>query len=182
MSVSIKIQPLYTRGNTHRYPLYITKLWGHQSRSGRRGEVTILDPTRTRTLNPQWCSPKSDAVPTTLFLPHSISAIGIRALSANPGAKWTKWEWVAKTRLIKVGRQFIQTLEAWSILSHIYDFYNPVIHFSSPILDICYIHKFCWHHNFILTYFAINLYVEGADLFVTNSCCESWYIQNACCL
>jgi hypothetical protein len=48
--------PLYRRGKRPRYPLD-RRLSGPQSRSGRRGEEKILDPTGTRTPTPRSSSP-----------------------------------------------------------------------------------------------------------------------------
>jgi hypothetical protein len=49
--VSFTPLPLYPRGKSPRYPLD-RRLDGPQSRSGRRGEEKILDPTGTRTPTP----------------------------------------------------------------------------------------------------------------------------------
>jgi hypothetical protein len=49
--VSFTPRPLYPRGKSPRYPLD-RRLGGPQSRSGRRGEEKILDPTGTRTMKP----------------------------------------------------------------------------------------------------------------------------------
>jgi hypothetical protein len=49
-------KPLYPRGNSPRYALD-RRLGGPQSRSGRRGEEKILDPTWTLTLNPSIVQP-----------------------------------------------------------------------------------------------------------------------------
>jgi hypothetical protein len=49
-------RPLYSRGKNTRYPLD-RRLCGPQSRSGRRGEEKILDPTGTRTPTPRSSSP-----------------------------------------------------------------------------------------------------------------------------
>jgi hypothetical protein len=46
--VSFTPLPLYSRGKEHWYPLD-GRLGGPQSRSGRRGEEKLLDPTGTRT-------------------------------------------------------------------------------------------------------------------------------------
>jgi hypothetical protein len=55
--VSFTPPPLYPRGKRPRSPSD-RKLGGPQSRSGRRGEGKILDPTGTRTPLPRSSSPK----------------------------------------------------------------------------------------------------------------------------
>jgi hypothetical protein len=57
--------PLYPRGKSPHYPLD-RRLGGAQSRSGRRGEVNILDPTGIRTATPLTSSPRAFAVPIAL--------------------------------------------------------------------------------------------------------------------
>jgi hypothetical protein len=54
--VSFTPQPLYPRRKRRRHPLD-RRLGGPKSRSGRRGEVKILDPTGTRTPTPWSSSP-----------------------------------------------------------------------------------------------------------------------------
>jgi hypothetical protein len=63
--VSFTPLPLYSQGKSPRYPLD-RRLSEPQSRSGRFGEEKILDPTGTRTPNPQSSSPQPVAIPTTL--------------------------------------------------------------------------------------------------------------------
>jgi hypothetical protein len=58
--VSFTPRPLYRR-----YPLDM-RLGGPQSRSGRYGEITILDPTGALTRNPPSSSPYPVAIPTEL--------------------------------------------------------------------------------------------------------------------
>jgi hypothetical protein len=57
--------PLYPRGKSPRYQLY-RRLGGPQNRFGWYGEVTILDPTRTRTPTRQSSSLYPVAIPTVL--------------------------------------------------------------------------------------------------------------------
>jgi hypothetical protein len=54
--VSFMSRPLFPRGKKPQYPLD-TRFGGPQSRSGQRGEETILDPTGTRTPTPQSSNP-----------------------------------------------------------------------------------------------------------------------------
>jgi hypothetical protein len=49
-------RPLYPRGEGPWYP-FSRRLGGPQSRSGRRGEEKILEPTGTRTLSPSVVQP-----------------------------------------------------------------------------------------------------------------------------
>jgi hypothetical protein len=50
--VSVTSRPLYLQGKSLRYP-WDRRLGGPQSRSGRYGEVNILDPTGSQTPTPQ---------------------------------------------------------------------------------------------------------------------------------
>jgi hypothetical protein len=61
--VSFTLRPLYSPGKSPRYPLY-RRLGGPQSRSGRRGEEKILDPTGTRNFDPTVV--QAVAIPTEL--------------------------------------------------------------------------------------------------------------------
>jgi hypothetical protein len=54
--ISFTLRPLYPREKSPPYPLD-RRLGGPHSRSGRRGEEKILDPTGTRTLTPRPSSP-----------------------------------------------------------------------------------------------------------------------------
>jgi hypothetical protein len=65
LMVSFTLRPLYSRGNTPKYPLD-RKLGGPQSQPGRSGEEKILDPTRTRTPTPWSSSPQPVAIATRL--------------------------------------------------------------------------------------------------------------------
>jgi hypothetical protein len=64
-AVSFTPHPLYSRGKIPRYPLD-RRLCGPQSRSGRRGEGKILEPTGIRTMTPRSSSPQPVAIPATL--------------------------------------------------------------------------------------------------------------------
>jgi hypothetical protein len=80
--VSFTPRPLYLGGKSLRYSLD-RRLGGPQSRSGRRGEEIILDPTGTRT--PTSRSPARSQSLYTLRYPGSpISVIPILILSAHP--------------------------------------------------------------------------------------------------
>jgi hypothetical protein len=63
--ISFTPRPLYPRRKSLRYPLDM-RLGGPQSRSGRRAEEKILDPTGTRTPTPRPSSPQPVAIPTEL--------------------------------------------------------------------------------------------------------------------
>jgi hypothetical protein len=64
VSGQVHAPPALPRGKSLRYPL--NRLGGPQSRSGRRGEERILDPTGTRISNPRSFSPWPVVIPTTL--------------------------------------------------------------------------------------------------------------------
>jgi hypothetical protein len=63
--VSFTPRPLYPWGKSP-YSPFGRRLGGPQSRSGRRGEEKILDPTRNQTQTPLSSSLKPVAIPTTL--------------------------------------------------------------------------------------------------------------------
>jgi hypothetical protein len=63
--VSFTLRPLYLRGKSPRY-LLNRRLGGPQSRSGRDGEVKILDSSGTRTPTPRSSSLLPVATPTAL--------------------------------------------------------------------------------------------------------------------
>jgi hypothetical protein len=63
--VSFTLLPRYSRGNSSRYPLD-KRLDGPQSRSGRYGEVKVLDTIGTRTPTARSSSPWPVAVATIL--------------------------------------------------------------------------------------------------------------------
>jgi hypothetical protein len=65
--VSFTLLLLYSQGKNNRYPLY-GGLVRPQSRSGRRGEEKILDPTGNRTPTPGFSSSLPIATPTELSL------------------------------------------------------------------------------------------------------------------
>jgi hypothetical protein len=62
---SFMLLPLYPQGKSPRYPLDM-RLGGPQSRSGRYGEVKILDHIGTRTPTPRSSSPQPVVIPTEL--------------------------------------------------------------------------------------------------------------------
>jgi hypothetical protein len=65
--VSFMTRPLYPRGKSPRYPLD-RRLGGPRSRSGRRGEEEILDPTGTLTQTSRSSNPWPVAILTALVL------------------------------------------------------------------------------------------------------------------
>jgi hypothetical protein len=64
--ISLTARPLYPRGKSPRYPL-LMRLSGIRNWCGPRGEITILDPTGTRTQTTRPSSPYPDAVLWLLF-------------------------------------------------------------------------------------------------------------------
>jgi hypothetical protein len=64
--VTFTALPVYPRGRSPRFPL-VRRLGGRQSRSGRRGEEKILDPTWTRTPNLRSSSQIPVAIPTASY-------------------------------------------------------------------------------------------------------------------
>jgi hypothetical protein len=95
--VSFTPRPLYPRGRSPLYPLD-RRLGGPQSRSGRHGEVKILESTGTRTSTPRSSCPSPVTIPTTLSRLHLTLCIGENLV------KWPKNERVLERKEFKQGR------------------------------------------------------------------------------
>jgi hypothetical protein len=99
--VSFTPLPLYPWGKSSWYPLD-RRLGGPQSRSGRPGEVKILDHTGTRTLTPWSCSSYTDSRRHQNLLKSSILSLAKKNLWLTRGKSFCG-RWSQGPRGIKRG-------------------------------------------------------------------------------